>query len=189
MQMHRTPVTHLGVRLALGFVVLSVLIATAGLARVQAQRKPTDNPFLPSGNPFDVIRDGINTVVGKLDTITKKLDRIAPELPPGQVTLYTGLIRRPQFGRQDLRCSMANVGTERIQNAEIRIMTDHGFVSDRFILTRGLDSGDSVSVGPPQQFSGTYRCEFEFDGSPDAVRATINLWELDGGETASLDAR
>ncbi len=41
--MHRKPGTWLRARVALGFVVLSLLVGTAGLQKVQAQKKVTDN--------------------------------------------------------------------------------------------------------------------------------------------------
>ena len=184
--MHRKPGMWLRARVALGFVVLSLLIGTAGLVTVQAQKKVTDNPFLPAGNPFDMIRDGINTLGGKLDTIIKTLDRIAPVTQPGPVTLYTGLAR-PRSS-QDVSCSIANVSDGNIRNLEIRIVTDHGFAFDRFTEAL-LVAGDSTFLGFPTSFSGMYRCEFAFEGSPDAVRATLNFRDDQGRDTVVLDAR
>jgi hypothetical protein len=34
-----------------------------------------------------------------------------------------------------------------------------------------------------------YRCEFAFEGSPDAVRATLNFRDDQGRDTVVLDAR
>jgi len=116
----------------------------------------------------------------------KTLDRIAPVTQPGTVTLYTGLAR-PRSS-QDVSCAIANVSSGNIRNVEIRIVTDHGFAFDR--LTEALlVAGDSHFLGFPTSFSGMYRCEFAFEGSPDAVRATLHIRDDHNRDTVVLDAR
>ena len=137
-------------RVVLVIAVIALVLTAGGVVTLRAQ----------AANPLDVI-------VAKLDQI------LAALAPPSRVKIATSTSYLT-FA-YTVWCSIANTGSESLQDVRITFVTGQGSVVTE-VETPSLAAGRTLErlfVGPP--ISERSRCEFTYTGPASAGRANMHV--------------
>jgi hypothetical protein len=135
-----------------------------------------------------VAAQGGNPIAAVLDQLNGKLDSILAVLQPagGPTRLTTAAAKGGGPSNLLVGCVLSNVSDEPVANVTLRLINVFG-TPILTTTTPSLNAGATTFFG--SLVEGYHRCQFDFDGTPAMVRATLALETQDEVATVTLEAR